>query len=70
MHFSTLIAALAVAADVASAGRSLKHVGKEDKINPLARRVPNPKLREKRQSPDTESSCYLTNATQSMPPPI
>jgi carboxypeptidase D len=64
MRFSTLVSTLIVASDAAFAaqhsGRSLKHVGKEDKISPLARREPHPKEQQKR-----AYSEYLTNSTTS-----
>ncbi|EPE28601.1 alpha/beta-Hydrolase [Glarea lozoyensis ATCC 20868] len=63
MRLSTCVTALAVALGVSAAGhsgRSLKHVGLEDKIRPQARKQSLPKSSFNRR----DTSQYLTNSTQ------
>jgi carboxypeptidase D len=64
MRLSAVVSALAVLVNVTSAahhsGRSLKHVGREDRHHPkLARREPQQQKR------CSDSSPYLTNSTAS-----
>jgi carboxypeptidase D len=66
MRFSTYVSALAVAIGVVSAaghsGRSLKHVGLQDKARPQARKQPLPP---KSSFNRRDTSQYLTNSTTS-----
>lgn len=62
MRFSNVISALAIAAEVACAGRSLKHVGREDRPQSFARPLPRSQpIKHRRET----SFPYLTNATAS-----
>lgn len=63
MRFSNFISLLAVAAGLAEAGRSLRHVGKQDKVRDIHRRTPSYSRHTKRQE---SSFKYLTNSTSSM----
>jgi hypothetical protein len=66
MRFSTCASALAIAIGLSSAAghssRSLKHVGKEDKVRSQARNQPLPPISSFNRR---DQSQYLTNTTQS-----